>query len=74
MTNNDVIVRLYDLPLSVHGLIRKNGDGTYTVLLNSRDTRERNMETYKHELDHLRRNDFQPGDVSVQEAEAHKRR
>jgi hypothetical protein len=73
LTDNDVIVKLYDLPSSVHGLIRQNGDGTYTVLLNSRDSRERNLATYKHELDHLRRDDFQPGDVSKQEADAHKK-
>ena len=72
MTDDDsVIVKLLDLPYAVHGLLRQNEDSSYTILLNSRDSLERNRQAYQHELKHLSRNDFQPGDVSVQEKEAH---
>lgn len=71
MTDDDVFVRFLDLPCTVHGLLRQNEDSSYTILLNSRDSLERNRQAYQHELNHLNRNDFRQGNVSVQEKEAH---
>ena len=72
MTDDDsVIVKLLDLPYAVHGLLRQNEDSSYTILLNSRDSLERNRQAYQHELIHLNLNDFCHGNVSVQEKEAH---
>ena len=72
MTDEDgIIVKLLDLPYAVHGLLRQNEDSSYTILLNSRDSWERNRQAYQHELNHLNRNDFRQGNVSVQEKEAH---
>ena len=62
-----------DMPCKVHGLIRANEDGSYTIILNSRDSRERNLQAYQHELDHLFRGDLDGSDVQVIEAEAHKK-
>lgn len=70
---DDVNVAYWDLPVTIHGLVRRNEDDSYTVILNSRDSRERNMEAYRHELEHLKRDDFQRDDVSGIETAAHSR-
>ena len=56
-------VQYLDMPCRIHGMIRENEDGSYTVILNSRDSRERNMKAYQHELEHLFRGDFQRDDI-----------
>ena len=56
-------VQYLDMPCRIHGMIRENEDGSYTVILNSRDSRERNMKAYQHELKHLFRGDFQRDEI-----------
>ena len=70
---DDVNVAYLDLPVWVHGFVRQNGDCTCTIVLNSRDSRERNRQAYLHELEHLQRDDFQRDDVSGIETAAHSR-
>lgn len=65
-------VQYLDLPCTIHGLVRENVDDSYTIILNSRDTRERNLQTYIHELNHLLHGDLEKIDVQAVEAEAHK--
>lgn len=65
-------VQYLDLPCHIHGLIRENEDGSATVILNSRDSWERNLQAYRHELNHLLRDDFCEADVQTVEAETHK--
>jgi len=60
-----------DMPCKVHGLIRANEDGSYTIILNSRDSRERNLQAYQHELDHLLKGDFEKVDTNEIEGRAH---
>lgn len=50
---------LKDLPSGVHGFTLLDTEGDYTVFLNSRQTREMNMKTYKHEIQHIEENDHQ---------------
>lgn len=70
----DVNVAYLDLPVRVHGFVRQNGDCTCTIVLNSRDSRERNMEAYRHELEHLQRDDFySDSNVDTIETAAHSR-
>lgn len=59
------------MPCKVHGLIRANEDGSYTIILNSRDSRERNLQAYQHELDHLLKGDFEKADANEIEGRAH---
>lgn len=61
------------MPCRIHGMIRANEDGSYTIILNSRDSRERNLQAYQHELDHLLRKDLDGSDVQAIEAKAHKK-
>lgn len=61
-------VVLCDLPPHIRGAIIKtfdNGEDFYTVVLNSRLSREEQRETYLHETRHLDANDFDNVEVSV---------
>ncbi len=66
-------VQYLDMPCRIHGMVRENGDDSYTIILNSRDTRERNLQTYIHELDHLLHGDLEKADAQAVETDAHKR-
>lgn len=55
----------------VSEMIRENEDGTYTILLNSRLSRERNRSSYQHAIQHILREDFAGYDVQCIEAESH---
>lgn len=54
---NDVPVRLENLPSTIGGYVVQTPDGE-TIILNSRCTREKNMQTYMHELSHIYNDDF----------------
>ena len=64
-------VQYFDLPCTVHGLIRENEDDSYTIILNSRDTRERNLKAYQHEIEHLRHGDLDADNVQKIESRTH---
>lgn len=49
----DVNIVLCDLPCGIRGFVRKHND-VYTIVLNARLNREQNMETCRHELQHIR--------------------
>ena len=57
---------LSPLPYGVKGYTKKNMDNELVCILNSRLTYEANMDTYKHELKHLK--DFS-GDIDVSKLE-----
>lgn len=67
----EINVQYLDMPCKTHGLIRENEDGSVTIVLNSRDSRERNLRTYQHELEHLLREDLSAVDVQKAELEVH---
>lgn len=68
---NEVRVIYADLPPTVKGMLVKTFDEEecYTVVLNSRLNAEQNIETYKHELKHLKAKDFDQVDKPVDEIE-----
>lgn len=51
-------VRLLDLPNRIKGFARDNLDGSYTIILNSRLNLETQRKTFRHELEHIERDDF----------------
>jgi hypothetical protein len=64
-------VVLADLPPKIKGMIVKEDD-CFTILLNSRLSREQNMKTYLHEKKHIERGYFENGgDVDQIERDAH---
>ena len=57
------MVYLIDLPYSCGGFVRKNEDGTHTILLNAKLSNEENRRTFLHEISHIDGNDF---DIELQ--------
>ncbi|MBR0358175.1 MAG: ImmA/IrrE family metallo-endopeptidase [Selenomonadaceae bacterium] len=53
-----VTAKIIDLPYDIHGLTTIADDGSYIILLNARDSRERNRQSYLHELKHIEHNDL----------------
>lgn len=49
----NITTRYADMPSTVRGFVRENPDDTYTVVLNSRLSKEMNAATYRHELQHI---------------------
>ncbi len=64
----DYFVRVADLPLGVWGFVSPNEDGTFSVFLNARATREKNRASMRHELRHLERDDLY-GEKPIEEVE-----
>lgn len=58
-------------PASFHGMVVKDDDGFYTILLDPNDTYEQRLKTVRHELEHILNNDFAKLDVQEIEAAAH---
>lgn len=67
----DIFVRIVDLPPHVHGMTAIGPDG-YNVYLDAAQSDQERMEAYLHELEHIRRNDWEGGDVDRIENAAHK--
>ncbi|ERL19785.1 hypothetical protein HMPREF1986_02242 [Oribacterium sp. oral taxon 078 str. F0263] len=67
----DVYTYLVDFETTgVSEMVRMNDDGSYTVLLNSRMSREKNRESYLHAKKHIHSHDLDTRDgKSVQEIE-----
>lgn len=55
---NDVITVLANLPPTIGGYALRDLNGDYTIVLNARMSRERQLETYRHELKHILHDDF----------------
>ena len=53
-----ITTELVNLPTSVKGFSKSNSDMTYTIVLNARLTRKQQEETYRHELEHITKDDF----------------
>ncbi len=69
---DSVFVYLIDIPGKTNEIVTTCADG-YTVYIDKKLTRERQLEVYEHALNHIRRNDFE-SDLSADEIEyqAHK--
>lgn len=51
-------VLLMDMPPTIHGFIKET-DGYYTIVINSRLSRDMQQQCFLHELEHLENNDFE---------------
>lgn len=56
---------VYFMPMhgSIGGFVTPNPDGTFSVYLNSRLSRERNAKSLEHEINHIVADDFSKTDV-----------
>lgn len=58
---DNISVKLEDLPCSVRGFVVRCFDENeihYTVILNAKLSDEQQRRTYEHEVEHIRRSDF----------------
>ena len=59
-----------NLPTTVHSFVRFK-DGFATIVINARMSSQMQKECFKHEINHLRENDFDLDDADVVETLAH---
>ena len=55
---NEIFVREIPLEYSIGGLTAEDEDGNYNVYINSNHCRSKQLRSYKHEIDHIRRGHF----------------
>lgn len=49
-----------DMPTTIAGYtVYSNADDCYTIVLNSKQSRDRNIKAYMHELSHIQNGDFE---------------
>ena len=56
-----IIVRLVNLPCNICGFVAESPDGWQNVYINSRLTREQQLEALEHEMKHVEGNDLHAG-------------
>lgn len=61
--NVDYFVYFMPMHGSIGGFVTPNPDGTFSVYLNSRLSRERNVKSLEHEINHIVADDFSKTDV-----------
>ena len=54
----DIPIILKDLPVNIHGFVCLGSDYEPVIVINSRLSREQQLQTYLHEVDHIRRGDL----------------
>ena len=47
------------MPTRVKGQTVENSDGSYSIFINARLSADQQQETYVHELEHIKRKDFE---------------
>jgi hypothetical protein len=55
---DNVFVSYVDLPATIRSFVVSNDDSTYTIILNSKLSHEQNLISYIHELEHIKRGDY----------------
>lgn len=68
MDQYDVNTIYRNFPTSQASLVRENPDGSFTIILNARMDHETLMKAYKHELEHIKHDDFN-SDLTADEIE-----
>lgn len=71
--SNNISVKFVNMPTTIYGYTIKTPDDWYTIVLNARCSKQKNLETFKHECYHIENNDFDKEDVQEIEYNAHKR-
>ena len=64
----EVRVRYLEMPVGIKGFTIREDVDTYDMYLNPEYCYEQQMETYEHEMEHIRNGDFE-SDMDVEEIE-----
>ena len=54
----DTIIRVIKLPPSIKGVTIPDEEGNYNIYINKNMSRKVQIDTYLHELEHIKNNDF----------------
>lgn len=69
----DIFIKLLDFDTKIKETVTENADGSYTIFINSRLSKEAQSDAYMHALRHILRHDFESNySADVIEAYAHK--
>lgn len=68
---NNINCLILDLPVSIYAFTKSNSDGTYTIILNARNSFEKQYKSYLHEVRHIKNNDFSKQNVQAIESISH---
>lgn len=66
-----VNVCLVNFPCRGEEMVVPNEDNSYTVIINSRLSREKQLAAYVHAMKHITENDFEKFDVQEIESDTH---
>lgn len=55
---NEINVQYANMPTAIRSYVVANADMSYTILLNSRLCHEQHLISYQHEIDHIRKGDY----------------
>lgn len=55
---SDIFTKYVNLPCSIRAYVVQSPDGSYTIVINSRLTREAQLAAYAHEFRHIQEKDF----------------
>ena len=64
---NDIFIRMIDMPGSFPGMTIEDADGDYNVYINAQLSQARRIKAYRHEMDHIRHNDFEKATAAIAE-------
>ena len=55
----DVNCSFADLPTTIPAFVVSNADGSYTIILNAKHSREQHLKSYHHEMKHIENGDYE---------------
>lgn len=55
----DVNCCMADLPTTIPAFVISNADGSYTIVLNAKHTREQHLKSFAHEMEHIENGDYE---------------
>lgn len=64
-------VCLIDFPCRGEEIVIPNEDNSYTIIINSRLSQEKQLLAYQHAMKHIENDDFEKADVQEIEAKSH---
>lgn len=65
----DIYVQLIDLPTTIRAFTKRHVNDTYTIVINSKLNDDMRLKTYEHELHHIKNDDFEKKDLSIDKIE-----
>lgn len=66
----DYIVRYVSLPMRIHGMTVQDENGFYNIYINSEQSSAVQLDALRHELEHIRRKDFDKINTPIELIEA----